>query len=132
MRNIRISSIAKRVAGDINHQYFSDKDDGPQWKISEILEFIHNTGINYSPIDIKMLDKMTKNTELDEERGSEAFKKRRDAADLSYPIIVVRYPDGSMLIADGNHRLAKAKHEKYDKINGYIVERSDLDLLNTY
>jgi hypothetical protein len=79
-----------------------------------------------------MLDKMTKNTELDEERGSEAFKKRRDAADLSYPIIVVRYPDGSMLIADGNHRLAKAKHEKYDKINGYIVERSDLDLLNTY
>lgn len=117
---------------DINGQYFSDKTDGPQWNIGEIMDFVKKNDINYSPISVDMLVEMTEGTKLDEKPGSKAFIKRRDAADLSYPIVVIRYPDGSMLIADGNHRLAKAKHEGYGKINGYIIERSDLDYLPTY
>ena len=129
MGRINTTAIAVKIAADISHQYFSDETDGPQWRISDIMDFIQKTGINYSPIDIGILAKMTKGMKLDEKPGSEEFKERRDKSDLTFPIIVVRYPDGSMLIADGNHRLAKAKHEKYDKINGYIIERSDLDLL---
>ena len=57
--------------------------------------------------------------------GSDSFVKRAMESDLKYPIIVVRYDDGDF-IADGVHRLWKARSEGLTEIKGYLMQEKDL------
>jgi hypothetical protein len=51
--------------------------------------------------------------------------QRAANADLSYPIIVVKFNDGSLMIADGTHRVQKAISLQ-QKINARIIPVSDM------
>jgi len=65
------------------------------------------------------------NEEFDEVPGSPEFVDRAMKTDLKYPITVIRYDDGDF-IADGNHRLWKARAEGWKKISGYLLQSDDL------
>ena len=51
--------------------------------------------------------------------------QRAANADLSYPIIVVKFNDGSLMIADGTHRVQKAISLQ-QKINARIIPVNDM------
>ena len=58
--------------------------------------------------------------------GTPEFIARANQTDLKWPIIVIRYPDGDF-IADGVHRLWKARSEGMNQINAYVLDRDELD-----
>lgn len=47
--------------------------------------------------------------------------------DISNPIIVVRFDDGTYEILDGNHRLFRAAHEGQAQIMAHILSESELN-----
>ena len=58
--------------------------------------------------------------------GHPDFIARANKTDLKWPIIVVSYPDG-LFIADGVHRLWKARSEDMSQIKAYVIDRDELD-----
>ena len=58
--------------------------------------------------------------------GHPDFIARANKTDLKWPIIVVSYPDG-LFIADGVHRLWKARSEDMKQIKAYVLDRDELD-----
>jgi hypothetical protein len=61
----------------------------------------------------------------DEIPGSPEFVERADKSDLSYPLIVIKYPDG-LFIADGVHRLWKARDKGLKELDAYLIGHLDL------
>jgi hypothetical protein len=51
---------------------------------------------------------------------------RSMSTDLSFPIIMLQYPDGKWEIIDGNHRAWKAWNEKEDSIKGYLIKSDQM------
>lgn len=47
--------------------------------------------------------------------------------DISIPIIVVQFDDGTYEILDGNHRLYRAAHEGKSQIMAHILNELELD-----
>ncbi len=47
--------------------------------------------------------------------------------DVSRPIIVVRFDDGTYETLDGNHRLFRAAHEGKSQIKAHILNESELN-----
>ena len=58
--------------------------------------------------------------------GHPDFIARANKTDLKWPIIVVSYPDG-LFIADGVHRLWKARSEDMNQIKAYVFDHDELD-----
>ena len=58
--------------------------------------------------------------------GHPDFIARANQTDLKWPIIVVSYPDG-LFIADGVHRLWKARSEDMNQIKAYVLDRDELE-----
>jgi len=119
-------------------QTFSDTASDGQtfsWKIGDIFDYIDGRGYPLEiPVDFLVEDNLQMSPEdiADEVVGSPEFIERAQQADLSYPIIVVRYPpsrrdpEGALFIADGVHRLWKAVDEGHESIMGYLIESDDL------
>ncbi len=61
----------------------------------------------------------------DEPLGSPAWEARSEEADLRYPILVVRGPDGPF-VADGLHRLWKAWQHQQPRILARIISPKEL------
>lgn len=58
----------------------------------------------------------------DEKHGSKEFKRHADRVDYArFPIVVCQHEDGTLQIADGNHRAWKAADAGEQIISGYIV-----------
>lgn len=109
----------------LEDQTFSDNNG--TYKVSDLYSFVKSNK-QIQNIEIK---KLLHNLEPSPEEtgedlpGHPDFVKRAKAAKLVYPIIVVNYPDG-LWIADGVHRLWKAKALNHKTIRGYIMNQSEL------
>jgi hypothetical protein len=119
-----ISSSALNEGTVFTGQSFSDATG--EWDIQTLIDVARSPNVVDIPIG-KLehnLDPSPGET-TDELPGSEEFVARADKADLRYPIIVISYPDG-LWIADGVHRLWKAKHLGKRSIRGYIISHEIL------
>lgn len=108
----------------------SYSDNNGEWMVLDILDYAKkNSKLQFFSIDnlAEIAFQKSPYESFDEVPGSPEFINRAMKSDLKYPIIVVRYPDGDF-IADGNHRLWKARSEGLKKIRGYLLK--DEDLLN--
>jgi hypothetical protein len=101
-------------------------DDSGEWPVPEIWEIAKQT--KPLKIPLEKLDHLLTDpdTSADEPIGSPEFVERSMKADLSYPILVISYPDNNLFIADGLHRLWKAKQLGLKTIEGYIIPREKL------
>ena len=80
---------------------------------------------NIDPQDIP-LSKLTM-SKSDEEHGSKEFKKHTKKVSVNrFPIVVVALNDGSLQIADGNHRAFKAAGLGMETIEGYVIPEDQL------
>ncbi len=66
----------------------------------------------------------------DEPIGSVAFLARAQAADLAYPLLLLRVPKG-LRIADGCHRTYRALIARRRYLPAYVVPVADLEQLAT-
>jgi len=111
-------------------QTFSDK--AGEYKVSDILDYAEE----HHPKESISVSKLMHNLDPgeyetgDELPGHSEFIKRADKADLSYPLLVIDYPDEEprYWIADGVHRLWKAVHkpENLKSVEAYIIPNSAL------
>ena len=110
-------------------QTFSD--DKGTWNVPDIFNYAkeHGKFINI-PIE-KLLHNLepSPNESGDDLPGHPEFIERANRSDLSYPIIVVSYPDG-LWIADGVHRLWKSRDEGIRSVPSYLISSDDLDKIN--
>jgi hypothetical protein len=119
-------------------QVFTDTShDGQKfsWRVGDIYDYVDGRGYPIQiPVELLEEDNLQMSPEdvADEVIGSPEFIARAQESDLSYPIIVVRYPpsrrdpDGALFIADGVHRLWKAIDEGHEFIDGFLIEQDDL------
>jgi len=80
--------------------------------IGEIEKYLNNSPVVEIPVD------EIKDMCIHKDKKDEATRKRAEAADLSFPIIISKNTDGKYnMILDGHHRLQKAinTNEKYIK-----------------
>ena len=118
-------------------------DDNGQYKVPEIAAYIkkHYPDVIAVPVaDLEHQLKPTKYETHDEVPGSDEFAARAKMADFEHPILVIRYADEPTLhgrtrnelwIADGSHRVWKAKREGMETIDAYIVPSEELQNLPT-
>jgi len=111
---------------DITCQTYSDSDG--EYRVLDIIDWAQNN----APLMTLSVDKLAQLAfepspyeSGDELPGSHEFVERAMNSDLSYPIVVIRYPDGDF-IADGNHRLWKAQELGLRSIQGYLMHEDDL------
>ena len=102
-------------------QIFSDNFG--EWKIKDILLYVKDN-VKTEYLDVEELAKIAFQPSPEEEPedipGSPEFVERAAKSNIKYPIIVIRYNDGDF-VADGNHRLWKAKSLGMKKIKGYLI-----------
>lgn len=109
----------------LEDQTFSDSNG--TYNVKQLIDFATKNK-KIQNINIKELEHNLEPSEHetgDELPGDPAFIARANKADLKYPIVVVKYNDG-LWIADGVHRLWKAKHLKRSHIRGYVIDQSEL------
>ena len=99
-------------------------DGSGEWSVPDLWEIAKQTKLQTIPLE--KLDHLLATTLTDEPIGSPEFLERSMKADLSYPILVISYPDNNLFIADGLHRLWKAKQLGLKTIEGYIIPREKL------
>lgn len=110
-----------KTADDWQGQIFSNDD------LSIPIKKLYQIAKQYPIIDIPISHLMEdlEEVEVDEPKDSPEFKRRVEKADLSYPIIVLQYPD-VLRIADGVHRTWKAMLEDHTSIEAHVVPYEDL------
>jgi hypothetical protein len=103
-------------------------DQRGSWKVGDIYEYAKN--ITYpTPLNVKALadnNLEERPWETTTDANEKDFISRALDSNLDYPIIVVNYPDG-VFIADGVHRLWKARELGYDTIMGYVIDSESLE-----
>ena len=116
-----------------DEQTFSDEKG--DYKVSDIDAYAKKNGkseeISIQPWESSPLKHNLEPSEHEEEEdlpGSPAFVQRAEKTDLKYPILVVDYKDEDprYWIADGVHRLWKAKKEGKEYVSAYIIPSSVL------
>ena len=120
-------------------QTYSDGDQS--WKVPEIEKYAKEHG-RKEKISIEELERHLEPTDeesTDERPDSPEFAERAMKADLSYPIIAIDYggdrgPDGwladydkGIWIADGVHRIFKAKHSGRKAVDALIITDEELN-----
>lgn len=126
----RISKL-KEISKDAKIKAFEDQkysDNSGEWNVPDIVDYATENGkkMSFSIGDLaKIAFQPSEDEEFDEVPGSPEFIERAMKTDLKYPITVVRYDDGDF-IADGNHRLWKARELGQKKIIGYLIQSDDL------
>lgn len=106
-------------------QTFSDETG--TWRVPDLHEYAVENGKKVSIPISKLMNNLEPS---DHERGEDLpghplFIIRANDADLKFPILVVEYPDG-LWIADGVHRLWKAKQKKRKNIDAYLIKNDEL------
>ena len=126
------TAILSRKAVFLDQSY-SDKDG--EYRVADIFNLVQtlNRPVVNFPID-DLLNNLEPSPEDEEDSdtypGSTALNERAAKADLQYPIIIIKYPDGYW-IADGVHRLHKAVELKHKTIKAYVLQHSELKKLKT-
>ena len=130
MKIIKIATVPfsrfKKESRFFYDQTYSD-DEGT-YNVPDIFEYAKKNGeLKKIPIR-KLLHNLepSPHESGDELPGSQEFIERAEESDLSYPIIVVKYPDG-WFIADGVHRLWKANDRGAKTMNGYLIDHAELE-----
>ena len=129
-----------------NHAFYGQRySDGDQsWKVPEIEKYAKEHG-RKEKISIEELERHLDPTDeesTDERPDSPEFAERAMKADLSYPIIAIDYggdrgPDGwladydkGIWIADGVHRIFKAKKSGQKEIDALIITDEELNSID--
>lgn len=125
--------IEELVEQELTEVNFSDQqfsDNNGVYRVGDIIEYIRQNKIPARVLSVESLvdtnlgpDSMQ---DTDEVPGSPEFVARADKADVSFPIIAVEYPDG-VFIADGVHRLWKAREMGLKGLRGYLISPDDLE-----
>lgn len=121
-----------KTASHWRNQVFIDGD--LEYKVGDISNLILDRMSNPSDIPISVLEKDNLNTVPANKPndadfpGSPKFLQKVENVSLTFPIIVIRYPD-KMIVADGIHRLWKARALGFKTIVGYILDSQDLSLI---
>ena len=89
-----------------------DEDGNPIATIQEVLSVLEDQPV--VKIDVADIKRLRKDVVIDQHR--------LDAADTSYPIIIVEKTGGSQYILDGHHRLQKAINEKQPRVPAKILK----------
>jgi len=122
---MKIIRIAKKEEIRFYDQIYSDNDG--EWDVPDIFEYAKENGKKVKiPIE-KLLNNFDPSPyeKPDEIPGSPEFIERSNKSDLSYPLIVIKYPDG-LFIADGVHRLWKARDKGLKEVKVYLIDHLDL------
>jgi hypothetical protein len=125
----RTKKPKKNAAVRWMNQVFTDNNK--EYKMSDIHKFINDNRIAVSELSVATLAETNlKPSPQDtytsgDYPGSPKFIERVDRTSLTFPIIVIQYPDG-MFIADGIHRLWKARALGHSIIKGYVISEDDL------
>ena len=99
--------------------------DGNRYSIQKMYDYAKSV-TDPEQIPVSALAHSFEHTELDEEKWSDAFNSRCNAADLKYPILVARDKNGKLWISDGNHRYGKALMKNIEMIYGYVIDEKDI------
>jgi hypothetical protein len=102
-------------------------DDGRgRWRVGDLHDYADSLRAP-RPIPISRL--VPNNLDSEEQKTSDAghaeFVDRALASDTDSPIIAVRYPDG-LWIADGTHRLWKARELGHRSIMGWVLDWEEI------
>lgn len=110
-------------------QIYGDNDG--EYRVIDIQNYAFEKKIPIQEFDVKELAKNNlqvspEDWENPEEMpGSPKFTEIANKTDLTYPILVIQYPDG-LWIADGVHRLYKAQQSGLKTIKGQLLHKKDL------
>lgn len=101
---------------------------------NQMCTFQHNGRKIHCNVDLLIADYSEKQAEMISvneiyKPDSTVNSKYAMTTDISNPIIVVRFDDGTYEILDGNHRLFRAAHEGQAQIMAHILSES---VLNKY
>jgi hypothetical protein len=125
LAQIFCAKYAKEITPFEQQKY---SDDRGEWNVPDIVDYAIENG-KKKLFSVEALAEIafqpSPDEEFDEIPGSHEFVDRAMKTDLNYPITVVRYDDGDF-IADGNHRLWKARELNWKKIPGYLLQSEDL------
>jgi hypothetical protein len=117
-------------------QTYGDNDG--QYKVEEIDAYAkeHYPDVIAVPVaDLEHQLKPTKYETHDEVPGSDEFAARAKMATFEHPVLVVRYRDDKsgheLWIADGSHRVWKAKQAGMKTIDAYVIPSDELRNLPT-
>lgn len=115
----------RKTAGKFTEQTFSD--DTGAWAVPDLLAAAQSR----RPKKLSVAELAAQNlgdddSRADEPVGSPEFIARAEVADLRFPILVVKYANGKLLIADGLHRLWKAQKLGRELISAYVLDQSSL------
>lgn len=107
-------------------QEFSDNDG--IYSVKDLTNYAQN---NKQIVNIPSEELMHNLESSPHETGSDVpnspeFIARAEQASLTYPILVVKYPDG-LWIADGVHRFWKATQQGMKYIKGYILNKEEIN-----
>ena len=103
-------------------------DETEEWSVPELIAWAEN---NVEPRGLSVARLVANNREddtgqADEPLDSPEFHDRAMASSLEYPIIVIN-DGGELTVADGLHRLFKARELGDKTISAYVIDREDLD-----
>lgn len=103
-------------------------DETEEWSVPELITWAED---NIRPRGLPVAGLAAANIEndigqADEPLDSPEFHDRAMASDLEYPIIVIN-DGGELTVADGLHRLFKARELGERVISAYVIDREDLD-----
>lgn len=98
------------------------KTDDDKVTIGEVVDYL---GEKTVLIKVSDLTKQIPSLFDDEYRQSVEGRKRIDAADLDYPIIITKSGGQYKSVLDGNHRLQRAIDEKVESIKAKILDLDD-------
>lgn len=120
--------LSKIIFNEVFHDQMFGDGSG-EWSVPEIWELAKQTKLQTIPLE--KLDHLLITTLTDEPIDSPEFAERAMKSDLSFPILVISYPDydndgNNLFIADGMHRFWKAKQLGLKTIQGYIISREKL------
>ena len=126
-----ITSLSQKLRNLItasNWKTQSFTDSSGAYKVIDISNYVkeHSSLVDFNVAKLaEGAFQPSKEESYDEVQGSPKFVERAMESDLSFPIIVIRYPDEDFL-ADGNHRLWKANTLGHKTIKGYLLSEKDL------
>ena len=117
------------ASNSFHEQIFSDKKLGGEWKVVDIEEYASKHGVKKT-VPIKELERHLEPTPYevgDERPDTPEFAERAMRADLNYPIILIDYgPEDGLWVADGVHRIFKAKTIEEEYINAIVITSEEL------
>ena len=103
-------------------------DETEEWSVPELITWAED---NIQPRRLPVARLAADNIDddigqADEPLDSPEFHDRAMASSLEYPIIVIN-DGGELTVADGLHRLFKARELGEKTISAYIIDREDLN-----